>query len=124
MISIRKIKARTKHKTNSSTSQAILLALKSKSKGWFPAAQRLSAGTRQHLAINLDRIDELTKAGDTVIVLGKVLGVGEITKKVRICALGFSCSARDKLKKTKSEAVSLLEEIQKNPRAEGIKIIQ
>ena len=40
-----------------------------------------------------------------------------------MCALGFSLAAREKLKKTKSEVVSINEEIKKNPKAEGIRIL-
>ena len=54
---------------------------------------------------------------------GKVLGSGEISKKIRICALHFSESARGKLEKSKSEIVTILEEIKKNPKAEGVRVL-
>ncbi len=123
MVSRTHIKFRMQHKTNPAIKEAIAAALKTKSKTWYVVAQRLSAGTRQYTSINLSKIDAQTTAGDTVIILGKVLSAGDVTKKVRLCALGFSLAARNKLKKTKSEAVFITEEIVKNPKAEGVKII-
>ena len=74
--------------------------------------------------MNLDQIDEKSKEGDTILVPGKVLGTGEVTKKLRIVAFSFSESARQKLKEKKCEMVTILEEIKVNPKAEGIKILK
>ncbi|HLC52908.1 MAG TPA: 50S ribosomal protein L18e [Candidatus Nanoarchaeia archaeon] len=122
MISKTRIKERARKKTNSFAADSIMHA--AKNKAWLAIAQRLSASTRLYASVNLEHINRLATAGDTVVVPGKVLGTGDITKKLRVCALGFSASAREKLKKAKSEIVSISEEIRKNPKAEGIKIIQ
>src|SRR3989344_7211963 len=92
-----KIKFNLKKKTKPSVVAAINLARKQK--GWLLVAKALSSSTRKYLKINLSDIDSQTKEGDTVIVIGKVLGSGNVTKKVRLCALGFSTSAVEKLKK-------------------------
>jgi len=91
---------------------------------WVEVAHFISGPTRKHSKVNLNQIDKETKEGDTVIIPGKVLGEGEISKKVRIAALGFSESAIKKLKDKKCEAVSIDEEIKINPTAKGIKIIR
>jgi len=122
MISKTSIKFRTEKKTNPELSTTIALALKHPK--WHKVAQILSASTRKHSSVNLDQIDRLTTPGDTVVIPGKVLSNGELTKKVRICALSFSPRALEKLKSTKSEAVNLITELQKNPKGEGIKLIQ
>ena|SRR3989344_8345890 len=121
MISKRSIKQRIKRKTNPAVAATISLALKNKS--WMPLAQKLSGSTRNHSAVPLFAIDKNTSNGETVIIPGKVLSSGELTKKVRICALSFSSAAKEKMKATKSEAVSIIEEIQKNPKAQGVKIL-
>lgn len=115
-----KIKFNLKKKTNPEVVEALKVALKNKN--WLLIAKKISSSRRKYSKVNLSEIDKETTAGDTAIVIGKVLGEGEITKKVRICSFGFSSSVRDKLKKTKSEAVSIVEEINKNPKAEGLKI--
>lgn len=121
-ISKRKIKFDSKRKTNPEVAEALSLALKHKN--WLPIAKIIASSRRRYAKVNLSQIESKTTAGDTVVVIGKVLGSGDITKKVRICSFGFSKSALDKLKKSKSETVSLLEEIKKNTKAEGLKIIR
>ena len=117
-----KIKRQIKKKTNVVLVETINQARKHR--GWKNVVDILTGPTRNYSMLNLSEIDKKTKEGDTVIVLGKVLSKGELTKKVRICALSFSEKALEKLKKTKSENVSVLQEIKINPKAEGIKILK
>lgn len=90
---------------------------------WHGLAQRISASTRQHASMNLGEIDAIAKEGDVIVVPGKVLSSGSLSKKIKICALSFSQSALDKIKSHKSEAVILLDEITKNTKAQGVKIL-
>ncbi len=122
MISKTKISKRIRRKTDPVIEETIILA--KKNKGWVKIAQIISGSKRSYAAVNLKEIDENSSEGDTLIIPGKVLGIGEVTKKIRVCALDFSESAKEKLVKTKSEMVSLLEEIKKNPKAEGVKILR
>ena len=122
MISKRKIKVRARKKSNPVLLETIKQAYRNK--GWMKIAQKLSSSTRKYDSVNLEKIDKESKAGDTIIVLGKVLSAGKLVKKLRICALSFSAGALEKMKETKSEAVSILDEIKSNPKAQGIKIIE
>ena len=122
MISKTKVKERIKGKGNPEIVETINLAMKNEK--WFEIAKIISSSRKKYSDINLKNIDEKTKEGDIVVVAGKVLGKGNISKKVRVCAINFSESAREKLRKTKSEAITILEEIKKNPKAEGIKLIR
>ena len=121
MLSKTKIKERTRRKTNPYLEETIRLALKHEN--WIPVAKILSGATRNQGSINLSQIEEKTKVGDTVLILGKVLSEGNITKKIRICSLSISSAAREKLKSSKSEFATIMEEIKKNPKAEGVKVI-
>ena len=100
-----------------------LLAAKNSAQ-WQNVADILSGPTRRHASINLKEIDAQSKEGDIIIVPGKVLGSGSLNKKITVCALHFSASAREKAKGNKSEFITILDEIKKNPKAEGVKIIQ
>lgn len=122
MISKTKIKLRTRRKTNPGLVEAIQLA--SKTPSWIKIAKTLSGPTRAQAAKNLSEIDNQSSIGDTIIVPGKVLSKGELTKKVILCALSISAQAKEKLKVSKSEFVPLIEEIKKNKKAEGIKILE
>ena len=69
-------------------------------------------------------ISEETKEGEIIVIPGKVLSDGEITKKLKIIALAFSEKAKEKILKSNSEYSYIIEEIKKNPEAKGIKIIK
>ena len=116
------VKDKTKRKTNPILVETISTARKHKN--WFPIAHIISGSNKDYSAINLSDLDSKTKAGDTIIITGKLLGSGNLTKKIRICALSASKDALDKLKHSKSEFVTILEEIKKNPKAEGVKLIR
>ncbi len=62
---------------------------------------------RTRPSINLDKLDKLTKDNDSIIVPGKVLGGGSITKKISICAIDFTDSALEKVKASKCSVTKL-----------------
>ena len=111
-----------KKKTNPELAQSIIEARKNDK--WFPIAAIISGPRSRRATVNLDRIEKNSKEGDTIVVPGKVLGVGNITKKLRVAALDFSSDAREKLKEKKCEVISILEEIKINPKANGVKLIR
>ena len=100
------------------------LFLAKNSKKWQNIAQIVSGSRRKYSAVNLDRIEKESSDRNIIIVPGKVLGSGNLTKKLRICALYFSKSAINKIKQSKGEAVKIIDEIKKNPNAEGVKLLR
>ena len=79
--------------------------------------RRLAARPRRRrLAVNIGKISKCAKANDSIIVPGKVLGNGEIDKRISICAVEYSRQALQKLKKAGCSTVGL-EEILKNGKA-------
>ena len=122
MLSKTKIKSRARKKTNPELASAIYLA--AKNENWLQIAKIISKPTREQPIINLLEIDKNSAIGDTIVIPGKVLSKGNLTKKIKLCALSISKKAKEKLKSTKSEFVSLIDEIKKNPKAEGIKILK
>ena len=116
------IEKQLQKKTNSELVETIILA--KKNKGWLEVAGILSGPRRKRTNVNLGKIDEEAKEGEIIVIPGKVLSLGEINKKIKLAALGFSEIAREKLLNSKSEAVTILEEIKKNPSAKGIKILR
>jgi large subunit ribosomal protein L18e len=122
MLSRSKIKTRSRKKNSPELQKTIALSLKNPA--WQPVSAILSGPTRSFSAVSLSEIDSNTEIGDTVLIPGKVLSSGEISKKVRIVALSFSEKAEKKAKSAKAETVSILEEIKKNSKFEGIKILR
>lgn len=115
-----KIEKQLKRKTNSVLVETIILA--KKNKPWYKVAEILSTPTKKQPAVN---VGELVKENSEIVVVpGKVLSQGELDKKLKIVALSFSEGAREKILSAKGEAVSIIEEIKKNPSAKGVKILQ
>ena len=117
-----KVSKQESKKTNSELVETIRLA--KSNKNWLGVAGMLSSPRKNWNNLNLSEIEESVKEGETILIPGKILSGGEITKKVKVVAMGFSEKAKEKLLKSKSEAVLVLEEIKKNPDAKGLKIFK
>jgi ribosomal protein L18E len=83
--------------------------------------KRLSAPASQYTKINLDGLSGAKS--EKVMVVGKVLGQGEVENKIKISALGFSEQAKEKLKKAGCEVKSIKDEIKSNNNLEGVELI-
>ena len=116
-----KIKNQRQRKTNSIVVETISLALKNPA--WHKVAAKLSGPTRKYPSLNLFQIDALSQTNDIIIIPGKILSQGDLTKKIKLSALSISSLALEKIKKSKSEFIPLVDEIKKNPKAEGVKIL-
>jgi len=117
-ISKTKISKRIKRKTKSELVETIELAKKN---NLLELAKKLSGPTKLQKKINLEDLNKLKE--DKIIVVGKVLGKGDIERKISVFALGFSDSALEKLKKKGCETKLIRQEIEKNKNLENIKII-
>lgn len=120
-ISKTKVKSRVQRKTNPLVAELIRASVKEKA--WFQLAKILSGPTRNFVTVNLSEIDKQAKEGIICVVPGKVLGQGQITKKIQIAALSFSSSAAEKLKQAKVQTSTILEQIKKNPKAQGVALL-
>ena len=116
-----KIDRQTRRKTNPEVVETIIKAKKNEK--WLRIAEILSSPRKNKIAVNLDKIEKESKEGDTIVIPGKVLSQGGISKKIRLVALSFSEEAERKLKEKKCEIVSIIKEIEINPKAQGVKIL-
>jgi large subunit ribosomal protein L18e len=117
-ISKTKISKKIKRKTNQELVETIELAKKN---NLLELAKKLSCPTRLQKRINLDELNKLKE--NKILVPGKVLGNGDIERKISVFALSFSESALVKLKKKGCETGTIKQEIQKNKTLKEIKII-
>ena len=69
-----------------------------------------------------EQIEKYTEDNDVVIVPGKLLSGGELTKKVTIIAYCYSQKTADKIN-GKAQIISIEEGLKKYPTAKDIKII-
>jgi large subunit ribosomal protein L18e len=91
---------------------------------WRELSDSLSIPSRKRVSINLSKIDKLTNEGEFVAVPGKVLGFGNLTKKVDVAALSFSQAAKNKIAQAGGKAVSLEVLLSLNPRGRAVKILR
>ena len=90
---------------------------------WKRLADDLSRCTRSRRVVNLMKIAKNIKPGETVVVPGKVLGMGEIKEKVDVAAYQFSSSALEKIKHAGGNVFTLQELMEKNPKGNKVRII-
>ncbi len=90
---------------------------------WKRVAVELHKPTRQKREVNVFKLERYANDGDIIIVPGKVLGSGVISKKLTVAALQFSDSAREKILSQKGEVLSIEDLMKKNPDAKGVRIM-
>ena len=71
----------------------------------------------------MSRIDRVVNEGDVVIVPGKLLGGGSISKRVTIAVWRASRSAVEKVINSGGEVISIAELVRRNPRGSNVKIV-
>ncbi len=76
-------------------------------------AELASKPRRQRVTVNLNKLDRYVKENENVIVPGKVLGVGRVSKGFNLAAVEFSGSAVEKLKGSKCKIVPVEEMVKK-----------
>ena len=90
---------------------------------WRRLAEPLSKSRRGRITVNLSRVSRYTKAGETIVVPGKVLGTGKLDHPIKIAAFQFSNQAKQKIVQAKGTCMTITELMKKNPKGSGIKII-
>lgn len=99
----------------------LILELRKANKGiWKKAAEELSRPTRRRREVNVSKINKYAKEGSTVLVPGKVLGSGFITKKVTVAAFNFSGTAKSLIEKGGGRAIGIAELMAENPQGKDI----
>lgn len=90
---------------------------------WRSLADRLSSSKRSRVAVNISRLNRYTKAGETVVVPGKVLGAGKADHKLTVAAFAFSDVAQSKIQKVKGNCLSIRDLMKKNPSGKNVKLM-
>ena len=90
---------------------------------WKRIAVELEKSTRAMTAVNLDKISKTTKEREIALIPGKVLSVGNLTKKTTVAAFKFSEAAREKINKN-GEAITIEQLLQKNPKGSKVRILK
>jgi len=110
--------------TDENIQELIVKLKKKKANVWLTIAEQLSKPRRLRPQVNLDKINRFAADNSVVAVAGKILGRGDLTKKVLITAVSISQSALTKLSKSGSKYISLAEYIEKNPEGKGVLLLK
>jgi large subunit ribosomal protein L18e len=107
-------------------STIVLLERKARSEKigiWKDAARHLASGTAMWPEVNVGR---LARLGDVsaVFVPGKVLGTGNLEKKLNVGAFSFSASARSKIERAGGKAFTVEEFVKKYPEGSGVALVR
>ena len=106
--------------------QVLLKEMESKvhsSRFWKRIADEIKRPSRQRREVNLYTIEQNASDNETIIVPGKVLSMGNLTKKVTVAALNFSHEAERKIIDAKGKTLSIQELFRQNPDGKKIKIL-
>ncbi len=98
--------------------------MKSKRPLWRKVAYELSRSRRQRAEVNLSKLEQYAAEDSTVVVPGKVLGSGMLSKKLTVAAFSFSDSARQQISKGGGKAVSIDGLHKSNPEGRNVTILK
>lgn len=90
---------------------------------WGRVAELLSRPARQRPEVNVSKINRYAQDGDIVLVPGKVLGAGSITKKVTVAAFTFSRKAAEKIAAAGGTVLTLKDAVEQVQDYSRVKII-
>lgn len=90
---------------------------------WRAVADRVEGPLRNRPEVNLSRIERYAKPQEVLVVPGKLLGSGQISKAVTVAALQASASARRKVEGAGGRVVTIRELVRGNPKGKGVRIM-
>jgi large subunit ribosomal protein L18e len=90
---------------------------------WQDVAERLDKPRRTHAEVNLGRIERYAQEEETVVVPGKVLGSGALSKEVTVAAVDFSGTAQTKIDQV-GETMKLEQALEQNPEGSNVRVIR
>ena len=73
--------------------------------------------------VNIGKLANVTKEGETIVVPGKILGSGRIDHKLTVCAFSISQKATKKLNDSGGEIVTIADLTKSYPEGKGVRII-
>jgi large subunit ribosomal protein L18e len=90
---------------------------------WKEAAKALASGNATWTEVNLARLDRLGEAS-AIFVPGKVLGTGNVGKKLNVGAFSFSASAKWKIEQAGGKTFTVEEFVKKYPEGSGVALVK
>lgn len=86
-------------------------------------AELLEKSRRRKVEVNLSKLERVCKENETVVIPGKVLSYGILTKPLTVSAFKFSPVAKEKIKNVKGKILTINQLIEKNPKGTNVRTI-
>jgi len=96
---------------------------KTKRRFWRMVSEFLEKTRKNRVIVNLGKIDLYSETNDTILIPGKVLSSGNLTRPVTVAAFSYSTKARKKISKAGGQFLFIEELIKKNPTGSKIKLL-
>jgi len=72
--------------------------------------------------VNVGHLERLARAQQTILVPGKLLAEGRLTKPLTVAALHYSAAARDKIHSAGGTTLSIEELLKSKPNGQGVRL--
>jgi large subunit ribosomal protein L18e len=90
---------------------------------WSTVADRLERARHQTTPVNVGHLDRVVAADATVIVPGKLLADGPISKAITVAAFAYSAEARAKIHAAGGTALSIPDLVKARPDGAGVRLL-
>jgi large subunit ribosomal protein L18e len=90
---------------------------------WGTVAERLNRPRHQVDPVNVGHIDRVAKPNEVIVVPGKLLAEGRITKPVTVAAFHYSAEARAKVRAAGGSTLSIEELLKSRPDGAGVRVV-
>jgi len=90
---------------------------------WGSVADRLERPRHQLTPLNVGHLERLTRPDETVVVPGKVLANGPLSKRLVVGAFAYSTEARAKIHAAGGTALTLHDLLRSKPDGAGVRLL-
>lgn len=90
---------------------------------WAALAEKLARPRHQVTPVNVGHLDRVTDANETVVVPGKLLADGDLTKPVTVAAFHYSAQAKGKIHHAGGKALTIPELLKAHPDGSGVRLL-
>lgn len=91
---------------------------------WRDIAKRLEKPKKNWAETNLSKLDRYANDGETIIIPGKVLAAGSISKKITVVAYSFSAAAKDAIVAAGGKTMAIRDLMAENPKGSNVRIMR
>jgi len=90
---------------------------------WASVADGLERARHPSKPVSIGHLDRIATAEETVVVPGKVLSDGQLSKRLTVAAFSYSVQAKSKIHAAGGVALSLHDLVKSKPNGTGVRIV-